>query len=228
MKRTVLLLLSLVSIMASNASNYLLEFGTNHFDGWIYTQSIIEISNSNISQDNINLYWDYALISPEVTAPSAKIITVNVTGRTKSYEEPEYSNALGKVSVQLINENDSLLNEVRYTFKKKEQDRNFQVDFDVTDASSAPFKLRLSCPDANIESRFSVRKVQVSVKEYNLSGVAGDVNNDGVVTSADITALYDYLLNNDTSKIINGDVNTDGDITSADVTDVYNILLGVM
>lgn len=56
--------------------------------------------------------------------------------------------------------------------------------------------------------------------------VAGDVNGDGSVTSADITALYNYLLNSDTSNIVNGDQNSDGNITSSDITWVYNILLG--
>ncbi|MBQ3324009.1 MAG: M6 family metalloprotease domain-containing protein [Muribaculaceae bacterium] len=56
--------------------------------------------------------------------------------------------------------------------------------------------------------------------------VAGDVNGDGSVTSADVTALYNYLLNGDNSNIVNGDQNNDGNITSSDITWVYNILLG--
>lgn len=52
-----------------------------------------------------------------------------------------------------------------------------------------------------------------------------DVNGDGYVTAADITALYDYLLNNNTSNLVNGDVNGDGYITAGDVTTVYDILL---
>ena len=62
--------------------------------------------------------------------------------------------------------------------------------------------------------------------EIKHSGISGDVNGDGAVTSADITTLYDYLLNNDTSSIVNGDVDGDGFITSGDVTAVYNIMLG--
>ena len=57
-------------------------------------------------------------------------------------------------------------------------------------------------------------------------GVPGDVNGDGNVTAGDVTALYNYLLNNDDSAIVNGDQNGDGSITSGDVTFVYNILLG--
>lgn len=56
--------------------------------------------------------------------------------------------------------------------------------------------------------------------------IPGDVNGDGTVTAADITALYDVLLNNDYSQIVNGDQTGDGVITAADVTAVYTILLG--
>ena len=56
--------------------------------------------------------------------------------------------------------------------------------------------------------------------------VKGDVNGDGNVTAADVTALYDYMLNNDTSHFVNGDVDGDGNITSYDITYVYDILLG--
>lgn len=54
----------------------------------------------------------------------------------------------------------------------------------------------------------------------------GDVNGDGNVTAADITALYNYLLNSDETYLSTSDVNGDGNITSADITAVYNILLG--
>lgn len=56
--------------------------------------------------------------------------------------------------------------------------------------------------------------------------IHGDVNGDGYITAADITALYDFMLNNDSGKIVNGDQNGDGDITAADVTAVYDVLLG--
>ncbi len=54
--------------------------------------------------------------------------------------------------------------------------------------------------------------------EIKRSGVPGDVNGDGTVTAADITALYDVLLNNDYSHVVNGDQTGDNIITAADVT----------
>lgn len=55
---------------------------------------------------------------------------------------------------------------------------------------------------------------------------AGDVNCDGAVTSSDVTALYNYLLNDNDTFVATGDVNGDGSITAADITAIYNILLG--
>jgi hypothetical protein len=56
--------------------------------------------------------------------------------------------------------------------------------------------------------------------------VPGDVDGDGVVTSVDITCIYNYLLNGDTTYVATSDVNGDGSITSVDITCIYNILLG--
>ena len=54
----------------------------------------------------------------------------------------------------------------------------------------------------------------------------GDVNFDGVVTAADVTEIYNYLLNGDETYKSTCDVNGDGIITVADVTVLYDILLG--
>lgn len=53
-----------------------------------------------------------------------------------------------------------------------------------------------------------------------------DVDGDGIVTSSDVTALYNYLLNGDETYIATSDVDGDGSITVADITTIYNIILG--
>ena len=59
------------------------------------------------------------------------------------------------------------------------------------------------------------------------SSIPGDVNGDGECTGSDVTALYNYILYNDSSAIVNGDQNGDGEVTGSDVTAVYNIILGL-
>lgn len=64
-------------------------------------------------------------------------------------------------------------------------------------------------------------------KEFlNIEQQGGDVNCDGSVTAADITAIYDVLLGNNSNFEATADVNGDGVVTAADVTCVYDILLG--
>ena len=63
--------------------------------------------------------------------------------------------------------------------------------------------------------------------EPPVSFIRGDVNNDGSVTIADVTALIDYLLSNDATGI-NLDAancNQDEDVTIADVTALIDYLL---
>ena len=80
-----------------------------------------------------------------------------------------------------------------------------------------------------LKSLFAVVLAMVGIFAVSQSAnatVNGDADGDGVVTSSDVTALYNYLLNGDV--VLNGDVNGDGSITSADITYVYNIMLGTL
>lgn len=59
-----------------------------------------------------------------------------------------------------------------------------------------------------------------------ISAILGDVNCDGSVNAADVTALYNYILNGDTTYLSTSDVNKDNAVNAGDVTAVYNIILG--
>jgi hypothetical protein len=54
----------------------------------------------------------------------------------------------------------------------------------------------------------------------------GDVNADGSVTIADVTALVNIILGSSTDTSGVADVNGDGSVTIADVTALVNIILG--
>ena len=77
-------------------------------------------------------------------------------------------------------------------------------------------------------NKYQVRDVTADYLPY-LDGdvLIGDVNSDGNVTIADVTALIDYLLSGDDSEIdtVAADVSTDGVITIADVTALIDMLL---
>lgn len=66
----------------------------------------------------------------------------------------------------------------------------------------------------------------LAISHYGNAAVNGDVNGDGSVTAADVTAVYDVLLGNNADFEATADVNHDGSVTAADVTFIYDILLG--
>lgn len=53
-----------------------------------------------------------------------------------------------------------------------------------------------------------------------------DVNQDGAITAADITALYDSLLGTSNRYLPYSDINGDGNVTAADITTLYDRILG--
>lgn len=68
--------------------------------------------------------------------------------------------------------------------------------------------------------------VNLEVIEQQDTALFGDVNCDGMVTTTDITCLYNYILYGDITYIDTSDVDNDGNITTSDITAVYKILLG--
>ena len=79
---------------------------------------------------------------------------------------------------------------------------------------------------ATIRGETHTVKIKFTNGEQGEVPVTGDVNGDGYVTSADVTAIYDVLLGINDSLATAADVNGDGFVTSADVTAVYDIMLG--
>ncbi|MBR5087257.1 MAG: CotH kinase family protein [Muribaculaceae bacterium] len=57
-------------------------------------------------------------------------------------------------------------------------------------------------------------------------GIGADIDMDGTVTSADIIALYDYLMRGDTRYRYSADADGDGTVTVSDLCLIYKYLLG--
>jgi hypothetical protein len=103
------------------------------------------------------------------------------------------------------------------------QDGSCQVQFDAENIQSEGYLL--ATLTATMGSETHTVKIKFTNGEQDVP-TPGDVNGDGFVTAADVTALYDHLLNNDDSNLVNGDQDGDGFITAGDITAVYSVLLG--
>ena len=180
----------------------------------------------------------YCTGSVSVASPSAANISMTyyVTGANSSNNYTTYSGSLPYV-ITIKNNGTSVYNDyVVGKLYKKVNDGYFYVTekslpFNISSGSQdiGHFTFE-NLPPGDYYAKFyyyNYDNLEQALYTYTYHVKArGDVNGDGVVNSADITALYDYLLTSNSSSIVNGDVNGDGSITSADVTAVYDILLG--
>ena len=102
------------------------------------------------------------------------------------------------------------------------------TDFTATPKTSSYGTLQYNAKDPRFTTYTSAQEAAVLYYRIPKTTLLGDVNGDGEVTIADVTALVNILLGKDTAgyNLEAADVNSDGGRTIADVTALVNILLG--
>ena len=85
------------------------------------------------------------------------------------------------------------------------------------------YKVKAIYQDGNESAWSNVETVTLAAPAVVVK--PGDVNDDGDVTVADVTALIDYLLGGATINMANADVNGDEDVSVSDVTALIDRLL---
>lgn len=85
----------------------------------------------------------------------------------------------------------------------------------------------LITPDRESTVRYQAADQWMNFFFQNEGYILGDVNNDGTVSIADVTALIDYLLSGGDINENAADMNQDGGVSIGDVTALIDYLLGV-
>ena len=223
MKKFILLFALVMCSATVMQAEELAHFDPYSFNAWDYTRPGVNLSTEYISRDNVNLYKngdvDYTLISPVLSKGNASKIKFSFKGKSNRYNNSNYNPYKGSPTVELLDANGNVVESCFYEFVDKVRARQFSVTLDLSNLEGNSFKVRIACWNADMDCALSVNEIVID------SMVVGDVDGDGCVTSADVTVLYNYLINSDDTAMVDGDVDGDGSITSADVTAIYNILL---
>lgn len=71
------------------------------------------------------------------------------------------------------------------------------------------------------------KNISVSATFEEKAGLLGDVTGDGIVNSADVVAVYNFIIDGESSGFKGelANVNGDSNVNSADVVAVYNIII---
>jgi hypothetical protein len=154
-----------------------------------------EITIEEVSQSDVHKYMTFPGVTlTAVTKDDGTTDTRNITMTDETGEMLVYLNGFG------VNYPESLEGTFDVT--------GFVVVYKKNDTTDAILEIYPTELKSNSQQQFE----------------KGDVNGDGLVSGADVTALYGYLLDG-TQVLGNADVNGDGVISGADVTALYDLLL---
>ena len=154
-----------------------------------------EITIEEVSQSDVHKYMTFPGVTlTAVTKDDGTTDTRNITMTDETGEMLVYLNGFG------VNYPESLEGTFDVT--------GFVVVYKKNDTTDAILEIYPTELKSNSQQQFE----------------KGDVNGDGLVSGADVTALYGNLLDG-TQVLGNADVNGDGVISGADVTALYDLLL---
>ena len=184
------------------------------------------------------------------TSLSKPFLTTEYNGRTVGYcENITTANTVSYVTITLeLNAGDTLSFDYRY-YTYSQDYFKFSVNgtdeisvagtsgvwktgsFTAPQHGSYTFKWSY-IKNANVYYPNAVPVMLDNIKlERAAVDTAGDINSDGVLDFTDVSLLFSYLLNGDTTGITaeglqNADLNDDGVLSISDITLMYNLLLG--
>ena len=193
----------------------------------------LDCSNSKLTSLDVS----YKTKLTEINAFNNQLTTINVQGCSALTELIVSRNKLSSLSVQGCN---ALRSIYCYLNQIKESGMNTLVNSLCTIPEGSTGFLGVLNLEGSSEGnvitdaqvitarnkRWIPQKYENGAWWYITVRLLGDVNCDGSVNAADVTALYNYILNGDETYLSTSDVNNDDAVNAGDVTAVYNIILG--
>lgn len=213
------------------AMTYTVPLGTTVIGDHAFRGSIVRTVNLPITVTTIRSY---------AFANCTELTGMVVPKGVKTIEGNAFSNCTAMTSVTLPSTLETLGARAFYNDNNLatiECDATTPPVCEVTTVGStvyAPFDLlhfqnsRLTVP-AGCKAAYqaaNIWKLFTHIKEKAADFILGDVNGDGNVNIADVTALIDYLLSGGTINMQAADVNSDNSVNIADVTALIDKLLG--
>ena len=225
MRRVTLYILFFMIAMTSLAQQ-MPQFSPREFEGWVYENPFIELTQQNIINNKIVLYTTsqglrHTLTSPEFSCRAGQTIDMTVTWITDQWQNSNFVVRKVALTASLLDENDATVDSV--TFKPTTVNRTNYVNLSITvPRGLTTAKLRFFAWQADVNSLGAVRQIVMT------STLRGDVNLDGEVNVADVNAVIDVILGGDADEDLRqrADVDRDGEVSVADINSVIDIIMG--
>ena len=200
------------------------QFNNKSFDEWTYSRADVELNSYNILHNKITLFTTqagntYTLTSPAFSCEAVDTLTLTTTWVTEYWNESYLKPDRVALTVALLNEQGVTVDSVTCAVTTPTKTNILTMKLDRQSGWPSHGQLRLAAWKADVQSNGAVREVVLEVS------TRGDVNQDGTVSIADVTALVNALLDEKEDAVF--DVNNDGTVSIADITALVNIVLNM-
>ena len=202
------------------------QFSSSEYAGWIYSNPIIELNQSNILANRIVLYTTstgqhLTLTSPEFPCFGGQVITMNVTWITDQWKEPGFDMSKVALTASLLNDGGVTVDSVTYNLTSVSKTNHLTLSITVPKGLTKT-RLRFASWKADVNNSGAVYKIVTS------SALKGDVNLDGEVSIADVNAVINVILGGQAPDdlVKRADVNGDGEVTVNDANEVIDLIVG--
>ena len=230
MNRAITLVVTILAVLTAWGQN-VPQFTSTDFEGWTYNKPGVELNNSNIANGKVVffMYQDtlpLTLISPEFPCSGIDSIAATVTWYTEAYNNSRFD--LSKASLTLVIEDaDGVLQDSVTCVPTTPGTSSHKLVFKVAvPRGLATGRMRFVSWTGDVLSCGAIKKTKI---EATASGgdevLRGDVDGNGTIDPADISALINYLLNGSPVNEANADMNNDGSIDPSDISTLINFLL---
>ena len=224
MKKVAILVMMLFSMM--DVAAQLPQFSSKDYEGWVYENPAIELTQQNIVNNKIVLYTTsqglhHTLTSPELSCRAGQTIDMTVTWVTDQWQNSNFVVRKVALTAALLDENGVTVDSVTYT--PTSVNRTNYVNLSITvPRGLTSTRLRFFAWKADVNSLGAVRQIVMA------STLRGDVNLDGEVSVADVNAVIDVILGSEADEDLRhrADVNRDGEVSLADINSVIDVIMG--
>ena len=218
MRRIVLFFITLTAVAA--LSQQLPQFAYNNYDGWTYNNPGIPLNADNIGGSRISLYVNSEGLALMLTSPVFSCQGLDNLQATVKWKSRSQSIGL----TMALDDADGVPidSTVCYPASAGSQ-QTLQFSLDVP-PGLASARLRFVSWDANVDNCGAVKSVSLTGESTDPPSTPGDIDGDGQVNIADVTALIDLLLSGNVGNNA-ADVDGDGQVSISDVTALIDILL---
>ena len=220
-------------VMSSAMAQTLPQFSSDSFEGWVYNNPGVELSTTNIGGGRIVLYTSantgltLTLISPEFSCQGIDTISSVVTWYTKGATTSGFDLSRAALTLAIDDVEGNPLDSMTVTPTTPGVSTHM-LEFSIpVPPGLTAARLRFVSWQGVVASCGAVRNATfTAITSSPQSLHPGDVDGNGTVSIADVTALIDYLLGASSPvEVANADIDSDGVVNINDVTLLIDKLL---